>query len=168
MFNFFANTLDRVLSLVFGIVFAQIPQFIQHYMQQLFGRVEELRMQVESMRYAASLSGKSLEQFIKKFQSNSDPDFIHQGDVMSQILGRHDQLSTAYSHMQTAKGIEQPFTFFYYFDWSLAKSTMANFSLGVPLTLEAGVYALCGIVCCHVIFVVARKAGSRLLGLKGT
>jgi hypothetical protein len=166
MIKFFTNTLDRVLSLIFGVVFAQIPQFIQHYIQQLSGRVEELRMQVESMRYAASLSGKSLEQFIHKFQKNADPDFIHQGDVMSQVLGRYEQLSTAYTHMETAAGIEQPFTFFYYVDWSLAKSTMAHFSLGLPLTLEAGVYALCGIVCCHAIFVLIRKTGSKLLGLK--
>jgi hypothetical protein len=152
MIRFFSNTLDRVASLLCGVAFAQTPQFIQHYMQQLSGRVDELHRQVASMRYAASLTGKSLEQFIEKFQKSSDADFTHQGEVMAQIYNRYETLSSAFTHLQASQGVERPFTFFYYADIGLIKSTLANFSPGLPLTLEAGIYALIGVVCCHLTF----------------
>lgn len=162
MLRFFTNTLDRILSLLCGVTFAQIPQFIQHYMQQLSGRVDELRMQVESMRTAAGLSGKSLEQFVQKFLNSSDPDFVHQGQVMSDIYHRYESLSMAYTQLEGTQGVAQPFVFFYHIDTSLVKSTFAHFSLGLPFTIEAGVYALAGIVCCHLAFMGFR----RLVGLR--
>lgn len=152
MIRFFANTIERILCLISGLVCAQIPQFIQHYMQQLSGRVDELRIQVDSMRNAAAMSGKTLEQFIQKFVKSTDPDFLHQGEVMSQAYNRYESLSAAYAKLQASHGLEQPFVFFYNIDGNLVKSTLANFSPGLPLTLDAGLYALAGIVVCYLIF----------------
>jgi hypothetical protein len=62
-----------------AFVASQIPEFIQQYTQRLAGHVNELYRLLNQMRQVASYSNKTLDQYIQKFITSSDPDFARQG-----------------------------------------------------------------------------------------
>jgi hypothetical protein len=147
---------DR-LCVVFGaFVCIQIPLFIEQYKQQLVGRQAELSLQVDSMRQAAKLSGKTLEQYIQKFTTHVDLDFINQGDLMQGIVNRWHQLSDALYALQHTSTVMKPFVFVSHFNSDIAKSTFQHYSIGLPLTIEGAAYALVGVVFGYVVFYLAR------------
>ncbi len=156
--SFIVGTCDRIVTFACGMLFAQIPQFIQHYVQYLAGRVDEAHAQVEKMRDAAALSHKSLEAFIQKFKASPDPDFSQQGIVMEQIVSRYHELANALAHITGSEGWIQPLALFRYFDWEIVKNTIPHLTPGVPITLEAGLHALCGLFVGHLLFVGIKKS----------
>lgn len=157
MFKWLAGLLDRAFAVLGAVIFAQAPLFMQEYTQQLIGRTAELQLQVNAMRQAASLSGKTLEQLMQKFMSNSDPDVVLQGEVMQALVGRWHHLSEALSAMQESSLWSRPFAFLFHFNTDVFSSTFHQFRLGLPLTLEGGIYALFGMGCGYFIFICLKS-----------
>lgn len=157
MIRWIGGLMDRVCAVAGAVIFAQAPLFMKQYTQQLISRESELGMQVEAMRNAAGISGKTLDQLIQKFLSNPDPDFIHQGEVMLALLGRWRNLSESLSAMQNSTIWERPFAFAFHLNAEVFSSTLANFTFGIPMTTEGGIYALAGIVVGYGIFAIIRK-----------
>lgn len=145
MFKWIGGLLDRVCAVAGALVFSQAPLFIQQYKQQLSGHVSELQLQVEVMRQTAMQSGKTLEQFIKKFIDNSDPDFSRQGEIMKTMVDRWHQLSDGFTALNSASILTKPFAFMTHFNLSIAKEAAHSYTLGIPLNLEGLVYAIAGI-----------------------
>ncbi len=157
MLKWVGAMLDRVFAVVFAIVFAQMPLFIQQYSQQLVGRVAELQLQVESMKQSATLSGKSLEQLITRFLSHTDPDIARQGELMSASLERWNSLLHALDTLQNSNALQKPFAFLLHLNFNTFKSTWHHYSMGLPLTLEGGVYAFIGIIVGYGFFACLMK-----------
>lgn len=151
-----AGLLDRAFVVVGAIIFAQLPLFMQEYSQQLVGRTAEMHLQVNAMRQAAGLSGKTLEQLIQKFLGNVDSDVVRQGEVMQALVGRWHHLSEALSAMQESTLWSRPFVFLFHLNTDVFSSTLHQFHLGLPLNLEGGIYALFGMGCGYVIFMAFR------------
>lgn len=149
---------DRACAVIGAVVFAQLPLFISQYQHQLTGREAELRLQVDAMRQAAGLSGKTLVQFIKKFTSNSDADFILQGELMQSMVDRWHSLNEALSSLQGSTVIGRPFNFLMHLNAEAFSSTFKNYTFGLPLTIEGGIYALFGMVVGYLFFSGIRKA----------
>lgn len=149
--------LDRCFAVVGALFFAQAPLFMQEYTQQLVGRTDELNLQVNAMRQAASVSDKSLEQLIHKFLVNSDLDVVRQGEVMFSLVGRWQQLNDALTAMEQSTFWSRPFAFLYHLNGDAFASTFHHFKLGLPLTIEGGVYALIGMCLGYMIFIGLKK-----------
>jgi len=158
MIKWFGALFDRVCAAAGALVFAQAPLFMLQYEQQLTGRAAELLLQVDAMRNAASLSGKSLEQFISKFAQSNDVDFLRQGELMQSVVYRWQHLTETLNAMQSSSVIERPFIFLSNFNTDIAKSTLQHFKLGLPFTIEGGVYAFIGILAGYLLFAIIRKS----------
>lgn len=156
MLKWLGGLTDRVFAVVGAIIFAQAPLFMQQYTQQLIGREAELRLQVDAMRHAASLSGKTLEQLTQKFMANPDIDVVRQGEVMLSIVGRWHHLSDALTAMQESSLWGRPIAFIYHLNMDTFSSTFHNFKMGLPLNVEGGVYALLGIATGYLVFALFR------------
>lgn len=146
MIGWLGGLLDRVCAATCGLVFAQMPLFMQQYTQQLLGREAELRLQVNAMQQAAQLSGRSLQAYIQKFIQNSDIDFSRQGEIMQAMYHRWQSISEGLSAMQHSSAWERPFVFMVHFNDETFQGTLQHFSFGLPFTLEGGAYALCGLI----------------------
>lgn len=167
MFRWLGGLMDRICAVAGAIVCAQAPLFMKQYTQQLVGREAELRMQVDAMRNAAAISGKTLEQLINKFLTNPDADFAHQGEVMQNLVTRWHGLFDALNAMESSPFWERPFTFAYHLNTDIFKSTLSNFTFGIPMTVEGGIYAVAGIALGYGLFALVRSACRRLYcGLK--
>ena len=111
MLNWVGGLFDRICAVIGAVLCGQAPLFMQQYAQQLVGREAELHAQVDAMRKAASLSGKTLQQFIAKFITNSDSDIVHQGQLMQKLVDRWQSFTDALSALQNSTVFERPFVF---------------------------------------------------------
>lgn len=144
LLRFIGGVLERVVVVVSALSFAQIPLFIQHYEQQLVGRIAELKMQVDAIQVIAK--DRSLHEYIFKFTSNSDPDFVQQGNLLFEMVNRYDSLQTAYANLQNATLFTKPVVFVNHLYSDIAASTWEHFHLGLPLTVEGAAYAFVGVI----------------------
>lgn len=142
----FGSIIDR-LCIVAGAFFgSQIPQFIQQYSQRLAGHVTELHQLVDQLRKTASLSNKSLDQYIQKFLSSSDPDFVHQGHFMQGIVYRYEELNLAFLNLSQSTAWARPLNFIKGLKTDIAGSTFDSFQPGLNLNIEGLCYAGIGVI----------------------
>jgi hypothetical protein len=162
MFKWFTGLVDRCCAVVGAILFAQVPEFMQQYTQQLIGRTAEIKLQVNALSHSASLSGKSLEQLTQKFLTNSDPDIVRQGETMLFTIERWNHLSSALAAMQDSAVWSRPFSFLFHLNSEVFMSTFQEFKIGLPLNLEGGIYALGGVFLGYFSFACLKFLGRKI------
>lgn len=158
MWNFIVNTLDRFAAVVGALIFSQAPMFIDQYTSQLRGHLAELQYQINAIKEAAHLSGKDLNQFIQKFITNGDIDFVRQGEIMQKMSERYESISLSYLKLHGASPFTKPFVFLSNIESDIVKSTYANFHLGLQFSIEGIIYALIGVLFGYGIFSGLRRA----------
>ena len=87
--------LDRVLCVAGAILFSQVPEFMQQYLQRLEGHLDEAKLAVERFKDAARQSGMSLDQLITGASQNPDPAMGRLGGVVRTAVARVDELGAA-------------------------------------------------------------------------
>lgn len=138
------SLLDRLCVVAGAFLGSQIPTFMQQYAQRLAGHVDELQHLLNQLRQVASYSNKTLEQYIYKFISNSDPDFAYQGEFMQKTLLRWQELYQTLDHLTHASIWMRPYVFLRDFQYEIAQSTAVSFQAGVNLSVEGLCYAAAG------------------------
>ncbi len=146
IFSLIGSLLDRLCVVAGAFIGSQIPQFMQQYTQRLAGHVEALQKLINQLREIATLSHKTLEQYIQKFKDSSDQDFIHQADFMQGILTRWQDLHQALDHLTQSSMWLRPYYFLKDLQPEIAHSTFASFQAGFNLTFEGLCYAGVGMV----------------------
>lgn len=154
---------DRACAVLGAFAFAQFPLFISQYQHQLTGREAEMRLQVDAIQRAASLSGKTLPQFIQKFTTNADLDFVRQGELMQAMVDRWYHLNDALIALQNSSTVGRPLNFLVHLNTDAFKSTLKHYSFGLPLTIEGAIYALFGIITGYLLVSGLRKIGNHFL-----
>ena len=149
--------IDRICALAGALCFSQAPLFMQQYKQQLFGRVEELELQVKVLKDAAQLSGKNLEEYIAKFIQSPDPDFSRQGEIMQNMYVRLVDLKHSLFALSDADLWNKPLSFLHHYNHEVGKATWKYFELGVPMTTEGAVYALFGLGFGFLVFYLLKQ-----------
>ena len=152
MFQWLYYWLDRLFAVMGAFLMCQFPQFYEQYLQRAMGHLEELNHQIELMRQSASLTGKTLEEYIKKFLANSDLDILHQGALMEKMTARAKEVSEGVIAMSQAEIWTRPFTFLAHVQSDIATSSLAHFQPGLTFNIEGLVYALIGIFLGYCIF----------------
>lgn len=157
MFKWIGGLIDRLFAVTGALIFSQFPLFIQQYQQHLSGHVAELQAQVQAMKNAASMTGKSLQQYVIKFLNSGDVDFQHQGELMDSMIQRYHNLTEGYNALHEASLYSKPFIFIRYLDWDIAQSTWNSFVIGFSFNLEGIAYAIIGITLGLLVYWLLRK-----------
>lgn len=142
--NLLDRTVDRLLVLLFALLFMQSPAFLQQYQQRLSGAHEEIRRVVSEMAESASYHGKSLTAYIKKFQVNSDLEIRAQGDLMQKIVERESYLASGVLSLSSASPLTRPFVFLKHLDTKVALGTFASFKPALELSIESFLWGAVG------------------------
>jgi hypothetical protein len=158
MFKWIGKTTDRIGAILGAFSFSQIPMYIQSYFLQLYGHLAELQYQIEQMRIAAMQNGKTLEQFIQKFVTSSDPDYKAEGELMNSMVERSDTFAQNLYALQKANLWEQPVIFFKTADWSIAQATLDTYEVGLPLNVDGGLFAFIGLVLGYIVVYTFRTS----------
>jgi hypothetical protein len=138
--------LDRVLCVAGAVLFSQVPEFMQQYLQRLEGHLDEAKLAVDRFREAASQSGMSLDQLMATAAQNPNPAIGKLGGVVQGALARVDTLSAADAALRDASALTRPFVFLAHADWGIARATLSIYRPAVPTTMEGAVYAAIGII----------------------
>jgi hypothetical protein len=144
--------LDRVLCVLGAVVFSQVPEFMQQYLQRLGGHLDEARRQLLQFQQAAEQSGLTLQRLIAQTTTNSDSAVAKLSGVMTQAVTRVDTLESAQTALQNASIWSRPFVFLKHVDSSIARATWTIFKPAVPTTAEGLIYAACGMLCLIVVY----------------
>lgn len=144
--SFLGNILDRLCVLGGAFIGSQIPAFMQQYIQRLSGHVDELQHVIRHLEFAAAHSGKTLEQYIQKFLSSVDIDFIHQGEFMQKTLVRWEELNLTLYHLTHSSLWVRPYLFLKELQYDIAQSVLASFQSSLNLNPEGLCYAGTGML----------------------
>lgn len=156
---------DRILAVLGAFAFSQIPLFYQQYTQRLAGHVAESEHQVGQLKQAAVQAGKTLPMYIDKFLSQSDVDFVLQGRLMQATIERLATLREAYEKLAEAAPWWRPYYFIKYSQIDVAQATLHDFTPGVSLSFETGLYAIFGMSVGYLCFRLARSLGRFIISL---
>jgi hypothetical protein len=138
--------LDRALCVIGAVIFSQVPEFMQQYLQRLGGHLDEARRQLLQFQQAAAQSGLTLDRLIGQTTASTDPAVAKLGGVMTAAIARVDALTAAQSAIQHASLWSRPFVFLRYLDPAIAHATWTIFKPAVPTTVEGLAYALAGML----------------------
>jgi len=154
--RFLVILFDRIFLILGVLVGAQIPLFMQQYIQRLSGHVAELNLFVKNLQNIASQSNKTLTQYIEKFQASSDPDFAKHGIFMSDVVKRQELMNEALQNLISSPTWQKLYFFIYDLQYQIAEKTWETFQPGLNLTLEGlGYMSLGGILffCLYQLFI---------------
>lgn len=140
------SIIDRLCVVAGAFICSQIPEFMQQYTHRLGGHVDELQQLITQMRQVASYSNKTLEQYLHKFISSSDPDFVRQGEFMQGILFRWEELNRAFYSLTQSTILTRPYIFLKELQYDIAQSTLTTFHPSINLSTEGLCYAGAGIL----------------------
>ena len=155
--NFIGSILDRMFVLIGAFLGSQLPQFMQQYIQRLATHIEELNHLLQKLRGIASLSNKTLDQYIDKFLMSTDPDFIHQGQFMQEMVFRWEALTDSWTQITQSSLWMKPYVFLREMNVSLVESTWNGFQPGISLTGEALCYTLIGALLGFILYQILLK-----------
>ena len=144
--------LDRALCVIGAVVFSQVPEFMQQYLQRLGGHLDEARRQLFHFQEAAAQSGLSLDRLIGQPTANADPAVAKLSAVMQEAITRVDTLATAQAAIHDASLWSRPFVFLRHADLAIVRATWAIFKPAVPTTAEGLAYALFGMLILLAIY----------------
>jgi hypothetical protein len=153
--------LDRLLCVVGAVLFSQLPEFIQQYLQRLGGHLDEARHQLEQFREVAAKSNLTLDQLIVRTLGSAEPTVGRLGGVMRETVARVDALAAADAAIRQASILTRPFVFLRHLDFSIAQATWSIFKPAVPTTLEGLVYAALGVLLALAFYHAGVKAPVR-------
>lgn len=138
--------LDRLLCVVGAVLFSQVPEFIQQYLQRLGGHLDEARRQLEQFQTVAAQSGLTLDQLVARNQGGGEPITARLGQVIQETVARVDALAAADAAIRQASMLSRPFVFLRHLDFSIVHATWTIFKPAVPSTMEGLVYAGSGVL----------------------
>jgi Protein of unknown function (DUF2937) len=138
--------LDRILCVLGAVLFSQLPEFMQQYLQRLGGALEEARAQLQHFKDAASKSGMSLDQLISSAGQDPDPAMGRMGSVVRSLVARVDELAAAEAALRHASAWSSPFVFAAHLYPGMARATLERFKPAVPTTVEGLLYAAAGMI----------------------
>ncbi len=144
--------LDRALCVIGAVLFSQIPEFMQQYLQRLGGHLDEARRHLQQFQDTAAQSGLTLDRLIGQTGANADPAVARLGGVMTEAVNRVNTLEAAQAAMQHASLWSRPFVFVQHIDAAIARATWTIFKPAVPTTIEGLVYALVGMLILLAVF----------------
>jgi hypothetical protein len=144
--------LDRILCVCGAVLFSQLPEFMQQYLQRLEGHLDEARLQLDGFRDAAAKSGMTLDQLVAGAARNPDPSMGRLGGVVHHLVARVDDLAAADAALRHASAWTRPFVFAAHMDAGIAKATWTIFRPAVPTTAEGLVYAGVGVVAALAVY----------------
>src|SRR5580658_9093907 len=102
---------DRALCVIGAVLFSQIPEFMQQYLQRLGGHLDEARRQLGQLREVAVQSNVTLDQLIANTSANADPAVARLGGVLRETAARVDILTADSLAIQGASLFAKPFVF---------------------------------------------------------
>ncbi len=135
-----------ILVLAGALSSSQLSAFMQHYQQNLAGRLAEARLDVAAIAERAAEAGLPIYAYLDEFRRASNPIFVREGVWLKQKLDRAAWLEARLDALRSAGPASRPYAFATQMDRTIASETWENFEPAVPLDGVSLIYAAVGAV----------------------
>ena len=167
MFRVINNIIDRCFFTVTFIVGVQLPAFIIQYKHRLSGHLSEAKLHLVEFQNIADLHYQgNLSAMITKYQANSEPSIVNTAEIINQLVIRVEYLQSQLSVITSDVYIERIYNFIVYGDKVIIKDTLTDFSLTIPLEINAlstgAVIAIAGLIAKEIIVSLLRLLGKKM------
>lgn len=143
-FSFLNNLAEKIVSFFMALLLCQLPQLFQQYIDVLVGAHYEAKRNIRVIEQSAKANHKDLNEYIQKHLQNPDRDFQLTGEYMQQLVQREAFYREALEKLRKSPAYLRWWYFLLYFEKELLKQV--DFKPALPLTVEAFLYALVGIL----------------------
>ena len=123
---------------------SQLSAFMQHYQQNLAGRLAEARLDVVAIAERAGEAGLPIYAYLDEFRRAANPIFVREGIWLKSKIDRAAWLEAHLGALRNAGPIERPYAFVTRMDQQIAAETWVNFEPSVPLDRVSLVYSAIG------------------------
>ena len=138
MFRVINNIIDRCFFTITFILGVQIPAFIIQYKHRLSGHLSEAKLHLVQFQTIADQHYQGdLSAMIMKYQTNSEPSIVNTAEIIKQLVLRVEFLELQLNAIINNAYIEQVFNFIVYADRTIIRDTLIDFSITIPLELNA-------------------------------
>lgn len=144
-----------------ALALSQFPEYAQQYTQRLGGAVDELKVITEDFDRAASEGGLDRATALARYSASTDAFLADRGRAMGGVFQRYEMLSATLAEIEGADAATRLRNLPAYLDTDIGQRTLAAYRPAVPLTAEAGLYAIAGFGLGYLVI----AALGRLLGL---
>jgi hypothetical protein len=167
MFRVINNIIDRCFFTLTFILGVQLPAFIIQYKHRLSGHLSEAKLHLAQFQTIADQHYQGdLLAMVMKYQANSEPSIVNTADVINQLIFRVDYLQLQLNAVINNEYIEQVFNFIVHADRSIVRDTLIDFSLTIPLELNAlstgAVIAIVGLLLKEITNSLFKLLGKKL------
>ena len=140
----FGHLLDRSLVVVLALGAAQFPVFYGQYADTLAGAHSEAQARYQELQRKAAELQLSVDQFIERHETNSDPVFRASGEIHRSTVTRYRRLDAALNRVRGAAPWEKAVVLAQVYDPQIAGAM--KFEPGLPLTIEGLAYGFAGLL----------------------
>lgn len=152
----FDGLVDRIFAVLGAVGAAQLPGFMQHYVQRLGGHIDELQRVVNEYAEAAQKVNLTLEQYIKSLEVLKKIEVSQMADVIKRQVIRLADMTETLEAITSTSVWKKPFVFMHNADWSIASRTWENYVPNVPTDLEGLAYAFTGMIITVLVYQTIR------------
>jgi hypothetical protein len=138
--------MSLALSLVFGLVTSQAPEFAQQYFQRLGGAIDELAAEVAAFDADTSAVGLSRDQGVAHLRESSDQLARGRGDQVVRDSERLDRLRRQQEDMRGGAPLSKLRVVLSNPDARVARGAYADFEPALPLTSDGAICAAGGFI----------------------
>lgn len=142
--SFFGSLAERLVVFFVALFMSQGPQYMNLYLNVLGGAKAAHEKSVSVITEKARELDMTVQQFIDDLLKAESKVSKSSGQVHQKQLADYEKTRKAFEALKKASVWSRPFVFLRTVDWSLARSV--QFQPAFPLTLEALVYVLAGII----------------------
>ncbi|MEZ4777251.1 MAG: DUF2937 family protein [Bacteroidia bacterium] len=140
---------DRIICIVFAIVFAQAPVYMAQYIDVLSGAQMESQKLYEDLVERASKYELTIDEFLERLKANPDVLVKENAEASESAVNRYRNYTEALNALLESSVWNKPFRLIKYYDPSV--NAAIQFEPNVPLTWEGIIYAFIGLVLALVI-----------------
>jgi hypothetical protein len=138
MFRVINNIIDRCFFTITFILGVQLPAFIIQYKHRLSGHLAEAKSHLVQFQTIADQHYQGdLSAMVIKYQTNSEPSIVNTADLITQLISRVDYLQLQLNALFSDVYTEQIINFMLNADRTIVRDTLIDFSLTIPLELNA-------------------------------
>ena len=134
-----------ILAIAGGVAGSQAPAFTDQYMQNLTGRVDELRPTVEQFDENVGRYGYTRQRALEEC-SNADGLLDALCEGYAEIVRRYAELKAHLDGLKAATSLERPIVLARGYQQDILESTYSAYKPAVPTTMDGAVYGGGGFV----------------------
>lgn len=142
--GFVGSVAERIVVFFTALLLSQAPQYMNLYLNVLAGSKATYEKSVKEISEKAAELEMSTKQFIEDLVKSQSQAAKKSGELHQNQITNLEKAKKAFDAIKNASAFSRPFVFIKHVDWALAKNV--QFQPAFPLTLEALIYVIVGII----------------------